>query len=103
MSGRSGDPLRKKLVVVGDGGCGKTCLLTRFNLGYFPQDYAPTVFETLIKEYVVNDKLIELELWDTAGQEEFGTLRKISYKSADVILLIFSIDNPSSLENVVSV
>ncbi|CAD86931.2 GTP-binding protein rho4 [Schizosaccharomyces pombe] len=92
----------KKLVVVGDGGCGKTCLLIVFSSGTFPERYVPTVFENYITDitYGPNSKVIELALWDTAGQEEYDRLRPLSYPNSNVILLCFSIDCPASLNNV---
>ena len=46
---------RKKLVIVGDGACGKTCLLTVFSKDQFPAEYVPTVFETYIADIEVDD------------------------------------------------
>ena len=45
-------------------------------------------------------KLVELALWDTAGQEEYDRLRPLSYPESDVILIVFSVDFPVSLGNV---
>lgn len=45
-------------------------------------------------------KVIELALWDTAGQEEYDRLRPLSYPESDVILIVFSVDFPTSLANV---
>lgn len=45
-------------------------------------------------------KLVELALWDTAGQEEYDRLRPLSYPESNVILVVFAIDYPTSLENV---
>ncbi|QSL65113.1 hypothetical protein MERGE_002418 [Pneumocystis wakefieldiae] len=92
----------KKLVVVGDGGCGKTCLLIVYSQGSFPEKYVPTVFENYVTNvyYGSNNKIVELALWDTAGQEEYDRLRPLSYPESDVILICFAIDYPSSLENV---
>jgi len=91
---------RKKLIVVGDGACGKTCLLYRFGKDEFPTEYIPTVFENLATSLEVDGKMMELMLWDTAGQEEFDRLRPLCYPNTDVVLVCFSIDNPDSLENV---
>lgn len=90
----------KKLVVVGDGGCGKTCLLIVYSENRFPEKYIPTVFENYIANVQYDNKLIELALWDTAGQEEYDRLRPLSYPETDVILICFSIDFPMSLSNV---
>ena len=46
------------------------------------------------------NKRVELALWDTAGQEEYDRLRPLSYPESDVILIVFSIDFPTSLANV---
>jgi len=92
--------LRKKLVIVGDGACGKTCLLIVFSKDQFPEVYVPTVFENYVADIVVDGKQVELALWDTAGQEDYDRLRPLSYPDTDVILMCFSIDNPDSLENI---
>lgn len=101
------DPQRKradyhiKLVVVGDGGCGKTCLLISYSQGEFPTVYVPTIFEN----YVTNvrgpkNKIIELALWDTAGQEEYDRLRPLSYPDVNILLVCYAINSITSLHNV---
>ncbi|KAM5293333.1 PREDICTED: transforming protein RhoA isoform X2 [Elephantulus edwardii] len=72
--------IRKKLVIVGDGACGKTCLLIVFSKDQFPEVYVPTVFENYVEDY--------------------DRLRPLSYPDTDVILMCFSIDSPDSLENI---
>ncbi|KAG0166936.1 Rho GTPase, partial [Apophysomyces sp. BC1015] len=64
--------------------------------------YVPTVFENYIANVQFdNGKLVELALWDTAGQEEYDRLRPLSYPETDVILICFAIDQPTSFANVV--
>ncbi|KAK0433729.1 small GTPase superfamily [Armillaria borealis] len=92
--------LKRKLVVVGDGGCGKTCLLIVYAENRFPEAYIPTVFENYVTQVHFEGKEIELALWDTAGQEEYDRLRPLSYPESNVILIVFSIDFPTSLGNV---
>ncbi|KAG0744895.1 hypothetical protein G6F57_006258 [Rhizopus arrhizus] len=92
--------IRKKLVIVGDGACGKTCLLTVFSRGSFPEAYVPTVFESYVADVEVDNKHVELALWDTAGQEDYDRLRPLSYPDSNVILICFSIDSPDTLDNV---
>ncbi|KAI9375135.1 GTP-binding protein rhoC [Aspergillus egyptiacus] len=91
----------KKFVVVGDGGCGKTCLLISYSQGYFPEKYVPTVFENYITQTIHrrSGKTVELALWDTAGQEEYDRLRPLSYPETDLLFVCFAIDCPASLEN----
>ncbi|KAL8731560.1 MAG: hypothetical protein Q9181_004262 [Wetmoreana brouardii] len=88
-----GRTVSRKLVLLGDGACGKTSLLNVFTRGYFPTVYEPTVFENYVHE---------LSLWDTAGQEEFDRLRSLSYDDTHTIMLCFSVDSKDSLENVES-
>ncbi|KAL6043482.1 putative RHO1 - GTP-binding protein of the rho subfamily of ras-like proteins [Balamuthia mandrillaris] len=93
-----------KLVVVGDGAVGKTCLLLSYAQNRPPatDEYIPTIFENYVVCLTAGDDIIELSLWDTAGQEEYDRLRPLSYGNADVVLLCFSVDNPTSFENVTS-
>ncbi|GMS94661.1 hypothetical protein PENTCL1PPCAC_16836 [Pristionchus entomophagus] len=92
--------LRKKLVIVGDGACGKTCLLTVFSKDRFPDTYIPTVFESWVVDIEVDGQQVELALWDTAGQEDYDRLRPLSYPDTDVVLICFSIDSPDSFLNI---
>jgi len=92
--------VRKKLVIIGDGACGKTCLLIVFSKDEFPEVYVPTVFENYVADIEVDNKQVELALWDTAGQEDYDRLRPLSYPDTNVILMCFSIDSPDSLENI---
>lgn len=115
--------LRKKIVIIGDGACGKTSLLIVYQKGKFPevnaswyllldnymtaylhnktQHYLPTVFENYITRIELsNSKSVELALWDTAGQEDYDRLRPLSYFETDVVLICFAVDNPISFQNV---
>jgi len=92
--------VQRKLVLLGDGACGKTSLLNVFTRGFFPTVYEPTVFENYVHDIFVDGIHMELSLWDTAGQEEFDRLRSLSYDDTQAIMLCFSVDNRGSLENV---
>jgi Rho family protein len=94
--------VQRKLVLLGDGACGKTSLLNVFTRGYFPTVYEPTVFENYVHDIFVDNVHIELSLWDTAGQEEFDRLRSLSYDDTDLIMLCYSVNSKDSLENVES-
>lgn len=87
-------------MIVGDGACGKTCLLIVFSRNQFPEVYVPTVFENYIADVEVDGKHVELALWDTAGQEDYDRLRPLSYPDSHVILICFAVDSPDSLDNV---
>ncbi|XP_075441152.1 ras-like GTP-binding protein O-RHO isoform X2 [Ascaphus truei] len=88
--------IRKKLVIVGDGACGKTCLLRMISNDVFLEVYIPNVYENFVADIAVDGKQVELMLWDTAGQEDYDRLRPLSYPETDVILMCFSIASPDS-------
>jgi len=93
---------RRKLVVVGGGGTGKTSLLMVHCRQTFPQEYVPTVFENFVKEEEVDKKLIDLALWDTAGQEDYDRLRPLSYPDSDIVLLCFSVTDRGSFSEILT-
>ncbi|KAJ5220059.1 hypothetical protein N7468_009263 [Penicillium chermesinum] len=85
---------QRKMVLLGDGACGKTSALNVFTRG------EPTVFENYVHDIFVDNVHMELSLWDTAGQEEFDRLRALSYEDTHVLMLCFSVDSRDSFENV---
>ncbi|XP_059214707.1 rho-related GTP-binding protein RhoF [Centropristis striata] len=89
-----------KIVIVGDGGCGKTSLLMVYAKGDFPEKYAPSVFEKYVTTISVGGKEIKLNLYDTAGQDDYDRLRPLSYQEVDLVLVCFDVTNPTSYENV---
>lgn len=89
-----------KCVTVGDGTVGKTCLLISFAKKIFPSEYIPTVFDNYA--VTIDSSSIILDLWDTAGQEEYDKLRPLSYSNTDIFIIAFSIVNPISYENIPS-
>ncbi|XP_030290853.1 rho-related GTP-binding protein RhoF isoform X1 [Sparus aurata] len=89
-----------KIVIVGDGGCGKTSLLMVYAKGDFPEKYAPSVFEKYVTTISLGGKEIKLNLYDTAGQEDYDRLRPLSYQEANLVLICFDVTNPTSFENV---
>uniref|UniRef100_T1JC28 Uncharacterized protein n=1 Tax=Strigamia maritima TaxID=126957 RepID=T1JC28_STRMM len=96
----AGHPL--KIVVVGDGTVGKTCLLIAYTSDSFPVEYVPTVFDNFAGTLMCDGLKVNMTLWDTAGQEDYERLRPLSYPHTDVFLLCFSVDNHNSYDNILS-
>ncbi|KAM3142360.1 hypothetical protein pb186bvf_005517 [Paramecium bursaria] len=95
------EPINIKIVVVGDGTVGKTCLLTTYAEDRFPLEYVPTVFENFTTQLSLDKNQFNISLWDTAGQETYEKLRVLSYQSADVFIIVYSVIDPKTLDNVI--
>ena len=91
---------RAKVVVVGDGACGKTCLLEMYKSKVFPEDYVPTIVDNFVMSEKVDGGEVVLTLWDTSGQDEYDALRPLSYREANLVLICYSIEKKDMLSNV---
>ncbi|KAF2904313.1 hypothetical protein ILUMI_01862 [Ignelater luminosus] len=89
-----------QITAVGDGFVGKTCMLLRYTTDLIPNGYEPTVFENYVGKIEIEGKEYNIQLWDTAGQEDYDRLRPLSYKMTDCFLICYSIDSQNSYENV---
>ncbi len=89
-----------KIVVVGDTHTDKTALLITYTSGSFPHEYVPTVFDNYSFSVLLNDKKINVTLWDTYRQEDYERLRPLSYPNTDIFIVTFSIVGSSSFRNV---
>lgn len=89
-----------KCVVVGDGAVGKTSLLDAYTQHTFTSEYVPTIFDNLSVMTTIDNQVIQLSLWDTAGQDDYDRLRPLSYPQTDVFILCYSVVSPPSLAHV---
>ena len=90
-----------KLLIIGESGVGKTCLLLRFTDDSFTQNHLTTIgIDFKIKIINIEDKLIKLQIWDTAGQERFRTITKTYYKGAHGIILTYDVTDQNSFKNI---
>ena len=91
-----------KLVVVGDGGVGKTSLFITYTRGAFSSEYVPKVFDGYAASVKFAEETYTLQLFDTPGQEDYTDrlIRSLSYPNTSVFLVCFSIAHPCSFENV---
>jgi Ras-related protein Rab-8A len=86
-----------KILMIGDSGVGKTCLLLR----YANQSFSPTFITTIgidfkIKNIELDGKRIKLQIWDTAGQERFRTITTSYFRGAQGILLVYDVADRSA-------
>ena len=100
MSSRKYDHLFK-LLIIGESGVGKTCLLLRFTDDSFTANHLTTIgIDFKIKIINLENKLIKLQIWDTAGQERFRTITKTYYKGAHGIILTYDVTDQNSFKNI---
>ncbi|KAK6104516.1 T-cell receptor beta chain ANA 11, putative [Brugia malayi] len=90
-----------RLVVVGGGGVGKSALTIQFVQRHFVMDYDPTIEDSYTKQCFVDDDVCKLEVLDTAGQEEFSTMREQYLRSGNGFLLVFSVTDRNSFEEAI--
>jgi small GTP-binding protein len=88
-----------KIVVLGDGGVGKSALTVQFVQGIFVEKYDPTIEDSYRKQITVDGQQVMLEILDTAGQSQFTAMRDLYMKNGQGFLLCFSITNQSSFND----
>ncbi|XP_030761766.1 ras-related protein M-Ras-like [Sitophilus oryzae] len=89
-----------KLVVVGDGGVGKSAITIQFFQKLFVTDYDPTIEDSYMQHVEVDGQWCMLDVLDTAGQEEFSAMREQYMRKGDGFLLVYSVTDKNSYENI---
>lgn len=90
-----------KILLVGDSGVGKSCLLVRFVEDKFSPSFITTIgIDFKIKTVDISGKKIKLQLWDTAGQERFRTITTAYYRGAMGIILVYDVTDERTFENI---
>ncbi|EDO36577.1 predicted protein, partial [Nematostella vectensis] len=86
------------IAVLGEGRVGKSSLIRGFCGEGFQEEYVPTIEEFVSKHLLYNDRTYQLDIIDTCGSENFPAIRRVDIAKADAIILVYSIDNPRSFE-----
>merc|ERR1712166_96485 len=93
-----------KMVIVGDGSIGKTCLLAAIKDPdlVMSDEYAASMVDNEVVKWQLDGKTEDIDVWDTAGQEQFAMLRKMAYPASNVVVLGFSMTNKDPLQNILN-
>jgi len=90
-----------KVALVGDGTVGKTCMLMSYVCQAFMEDYVPTMFDNFSAIEEIDGEMVNVILWDTAGQEDYETIRITTcFPNTHVFILCFSVVHPDSFHNI---
>jgi small GTP-binding protein len=93
--------LKCKVVLIGESGVGKTSIFSRYIEDKFEHEVNSTASASFLKKYEkFNNKLIEIDVWDTAGQEQYRSFTNLFYKNAKIVLLVYDMTNRKSFENI---
>mmetsp|Transcript_23346 Transcript_23346/g.22973 ORF Transcript_23346/g.22973 Transcript_23346/m.22973 type:complete len:206 (+) Transcript_23346:23-640(+) len=94
-----------KIVVIGDGGVGKTSLIKCYAEDSFPEDHVPTILDCYSAEVNIganNDRTLALQIWDSAGQDDYQRLRPLGYANSDVFIICYAINDKVAFKSVIS-
>ena len=101
MMGTADYDVLLKVVVIGDSGVGKSCLLHRYSEDAFSPAYIATIgVDFNIDTFERDGKIVKLHLWDTAGQERFRTIAGYYYRGAHCVMLCYDVTDPASFASV---
>ncbi|CAB1116781.1 unnamed protein product [Ectocarpus sp. CCAP 1310/34] len=90
-----------KLLIIGDSGVGKSCLLLRYSDDQFSGSYISTIgIDFKIKTVFLMGKKAKLQIWDTAGQERFRNITSAYYRGSMGIMLVYDVTDLKSFKNV---
>jgi Ras-related protein Rab-1A len=89
------------MVVIGDTGVGKSCLLLRFADDSFTENHTSTIgVDFRFRTVKIDKKIVKLQIWDTAGQERFRTITSAYYRGADGIIMVYDVTNEDSFRHI---
>ena len=94
------EPPSIKITLIGNPGVGKTCIISRYIDNVFEENAGSTIGANYTEKTIKkNNKEYQLDIWDTAGQEQFQSLGKHFYKDSYIVCLVYDITNQESLNS----
>lgn len=90
-----------KVIMVGSGGVGKSALTLQFMYEEFVEDYEPTKADSYRKKVVLDSEEVQIDILDTAGQEDYAAIRDNYFRSGEGFLCVFSITELDSFQQTV--
>ncbi|XP_016951764.1 ras-related protein Ral-a isoform X2 [Drosophila biarmipes] len=91
-------PALHKVIMVGSGGVGKSALTLQFMYDEFVEDYEPTKADSYRKKVVLDGEEVQIDILDTAGQEDYAAIRDNYFRSGEGFLCVFSITDDESFQ-----
>ena len=100
---RNKKPIPCKVILVGESGVGKTAIISRYIKNWYNDNQPSTLSPLSLKKNIIIDGYnIDLEIWDTAGQEQYRSIASLFYKDALICILVYDITQRKSFENIQS-
>jgi small GTP-binding protein len=97
----SGHDFMFKLLIVGESGVGKTCMLVRFSDNVFDADCLSTIgVDFKVKQIEVDGQRVKLQIWDSAGQERFRNITSSYYRNCSGIIIVYDVTKLESFNKV---
>ena len=103
MSNENNKTLNKKIKVIllGESGVGKTSIIFKYVKDHFTERTTQTIGSTYMQKDIIRDNITyKLNIWDTSGQEKYHSVTKLFLKNANIVILVYSIDDKNSLKSI---
>lgn len=101
MESSSSKEFVAKLLIIGDQGVGKSCILSQFADNFYtPNSIMTAGIDFKTKKIKIDNKEVKLQIWDTAGQEKYRSITQSFYKNAMGVFIVFDLTSQESFDNI---
>ena len=89
-----------KVLLIGNSSVGKSCMLARYSEGEFPEGQKATIgIDFKLRQLDIDGRIVKLQIWDTAGQEQFANIVRSYLRKLDAIIYVFDLTDYNSLKS----